>query len=290
MDAIIAQLSATFNPQQIAAWIVAALPKAIAALLVMFVFYVLWRVIHAALNFVLARAEVDRTIAEFIKTVSRYALFTIGAMSALSQLGIDTASLIASLGVVGLTVGFAAKDALSNIISGLFIFWDRPFTIGDLVEINGAYGRVENITLRSTRVVTPDGKMLALPNTTVVNSTVASYTNFPNLRLDVEVTVAVTEDIAAVRDALLGMVRANEVYMSEPAPEVHVKALNDYNVELVVRAWIANEREHIVRRFALREQIFNCLNSAGVEMPYETIQLAPFQNTTTTAPADKAAA
>jgi small conductance mechanosensitive channel len=83
---------------------------------------------------------------------------------------------LASLGIAGLTLGFAAKDTLSNVISGLFIFWDRPFVVGDLIEMDGKYGRVEDITLRSTRVVTPDGKMLAIPNSAIVNSSVWSRT------------------------------------------------------------------------------------------------------------------
>ena len=85
------------------------------------------------------------------------------------------------------------------MISGLFIFWDRPFVIGDFVEVGGQYGRVESITMRSTRVVTSDGRMLAVPNSLVVNTTLASYTNFPHLRLDVSFTVGVTENLQRVR-------------------------------------------------------------------------------------------
>ena len=97
-------------------------------------------------------------------TAVKYTVLTVGVVSALGQVGINTGSLLASLGIAGLTIGFAARDALSNIISGIFIFWDRPFVIGDLIEVNSQYGRVDRITLRSTRVVTVDGRMLAIPN------------------------------------------------------------------------------------------------------------------------------
>jgi hypothetical protein len=66
----------------------------------------------------------------------------------------------------------------------VFIFWDRPFVLGDLIEVDGKYGRVEKITLRSTRVITVEGKMFTIPNAEVMNSTVASYTNFPHLRIE----------------------------------------------------------------------------------------------------------
>jgi small conductance mechanosensitive channel len=162
-------------------------------------------------------------------------------------------------------------------ISGILIFIDRPFTIGDLVEIQGAYGRVEKITLRSTRVVTPDGKMLAIPNTAVINNTVASYTNFPHLRLDIPVAVGVTEDLGRVRKILLGLVADDPAYMADPPPRVHVAQLNDYNVMVELRVWLTNEREHVEKRAELRELAFNALNREGVAMRFETIQLAPFE-------------
>lgn len=277
MTQIIESLKQVFSPARAGDWIAANLPKVIVAFVIFLAFWVLWRALYASLSFVFRRTELDQTVAEFIHTLVRYAVLAIGLIMALGHVGVDTTSVLASLGVAGLTIGFAARDALSNVISGVFIFWDRPFVIGDLVEIGGAYGRVDSITMRSTRVVTPDGRMLAIPNSVVINSSVASYTNFPRLRLDVEVTVAVTENLARVREVLLDMVRSDPGFSDEPAPEVVVKALNDYNVLLEVRVWIDDERKHVAERFRLREAIFVTLNEAGVEMPYETLQLAPFE-------------
>jgi small conductance mechanosensitive channel len=179
-------------------------------------------------------------------------------------------ALITSLGIAGLTIGFAARDALSNIISGVLIFWDRPFVIGDLVEIGGHYGRVDNITMRSTRVVTPDGRMLAVPNTIIVNTTVASYTNFPNLRLDVPFAVGVGEDLGRVREIALALCLQDARLLDEPAPRVVVSALNDYNVALELRAWLRDEQHHIAVRHELRERLFEALRASTVDMPFET--------------------
>ena len=212
----------------------------------------------------------------FTETIVKYTILTVGALNALSAAGINTSSVLASLGIAGLTIGFAARDAFSNLISGLFIFIDRPFVIGDLVEIDNNYGRVDQITLRSTRIITSDGKMLAVPSSEIINKTVASYTNFPNLRLDVGVTVAVDEDLSRVRRVLLEIVADDPAYMTEPPPRVVITALNDYNVAVALQAWILDERTHVEQRYALRESIFKSLNAAGVQMPLETIQLAPF--------------
>jgi small conductance mechanosensitive channel len=188
---------------------------------------------------------------------------------------IDTASVLASFGIVGVAVGFASRDAFSNLISSLLIFLDRPFVIGDLVEVGGEYGKVSEITLRSTRIVTSDGKMLAVPNADVVNKVVASYTNFPHLRLDVPITIGVNEDIWKTRRLVLSIVENDPDYLKEPPPEVVVSQLGDYNIELILRVWLDDERTHVAHRFELREKMYETLVSAGVDMPYQTIQLEP---------------
>jgi small conductance mechanosensitive channel len=273
---IVARLREIFDPATVSEFLVRMLADVFIAVVVLVAFYVLWRILAVILEVVLRRSKIDATTASFIHTLLKFGLFTVGGVAALDTAGVQTSAVIASLGVAGLTIGFAARDALSNIISGILIFIDRPFTIGDLVEIQGAYGRVEIITLRSTRVVTPDGKMLAIPNTAVINNTVASYTNFPHLRLDIPVSVGVAENLARVRSILLGLVADDPAYMTQPPPSVHVTQLNDYNVTVELRVWLDNEREHVEKRAELRERAFQALSREGVVMPFETIQLAPF--------------
>jgi small conductance mechanosensitive channel len=278
MEVIFTRLAEIFSPEKIADKVLGHwLPDMIVAALTFAAFYALWRLLAKGVTLLMARAGVEATATRFVELMLKYLVLTLGTITALAQMGVNTASLIASLGVAGLTLGFAAQDVLSNIISGLFIFWDRPFVIGDLVEIDGQYGRVETITMRSTRVVTTDGKMLAIPNSVIANSTVTSYTNFPNLRLDVEVTVGVNEDLGRVRVLLLDQVRGRQEFMDAPPPSVVVKALNDYNVLLELRAWIHDEKEHIQHRFELRERIFTSLTEAGVDMPCETLSINPIK-------------
>lgn len=255
----------------------AGLVNLLVASVVFAAFWLLWLILRSVIATAFKRANSDATTTSFMLTALKFALLTIGAVTALDSAGIKTSAVLTSLGIVGLTVGFAAKDALSNLISGVLIFLDRPFVIDDLVEIDGRYGRVHRITLRSTRIITNDGKMLAVPNTEIINRIVTSYTNYPNLRLDIAVNIGVHENIARVREILLGLIQDQAVFMQTPAPRVVVLALNDYNIALELQAWVYKEREHVEHRYALREAIFNALNDAGVEMPLETLQLAPFQ-------------
>lgn len=275
VQGILSQLGTIFDPQMLGEQFAAILANVIVGLVVFTVFYLVWRVLKLFLRPAFDRAQIDETGATFAERVIKYSILAMGAVQALDAAGIRTSTLLASLGIASLTIGFAARDALSNLISGILIFFDRPFVIGDLVEIDGKYGRVDQITLRSTRIVTSDGKMLAVPNSEIINKTVASYTNFPNLRLDVAVTLAVSEDIERARSVLLDIVYTDSDFMTEPAPRVVVTQLNDYNVEVELQAWITNERIHVEKRFALRERVFRALNDAGVEMPFETIELTP---------------
>ncbi|MEO8164112.1 MAG: mechanosensitive ion channel family protein [Betaproteobacteria bacterium] len=253
------------------------IPNLFIALIILLLFWALWRGAERAADAAIRRARLDPTAGEFIQTVLKYVLLTIGAVTALGKIGVNTGSILTSLGVAGLTIGFAAKDALSNMISGLFIFWDRPFVIGDLVEVGGQYGRVESITMRSTRVVTPDGRMLAVPNSTVINTTVASYTNFPHLRLDIPFTVAVTENLARVRSIALNLCLDDLELMRDPPAVVVVTALNDYNIAMQLQVWLDDEKKHVAARQALREKLFEALRAGGVDMPFETFSLAPVE-------------
>lgn len=275
MDKIWERLLQFFNLGSMFERLLEWVPKLFAAVLVMLVFWAIWRVARRGVNLIIRRTELDSTIGSLMQSVLKTVVLTIGMVSSLGEVGVDIAGLLTGLGVVGLTIGFAAKDTLSNMISGIFILWDRPFTIGDLVEIGGSYGRVESITMRTTRVVTVDGRMLAIPNSEVVNKTVASYTNVPHLRLDIAFTVAVTENLAKVRQVALAVCGAGVGLMAEPAPVVVVTALNDYNVAMQLSVWLDDETTHITARFALRERLFEALRAASVDMPFETFALVP---------------
>ena len=273
---ILDRLEKIFDPQTLGKVLEGLLMNLVVALAIMAVFYLLWLLVRVVLGFTLRR-RVDNTTFSFIETLVKFFLFIVGLITALDSAGIKTSALLTSLGIVGLTIGFAARDALSNLISGILIFIDRPFVLGDLVEIEGFYGKVERITLRSTRVVTSDGRMLAVPNTEIINKTVISYTNFPHLRIDIGVTVGLEENLDRVRQMLLKLAKEDPAFMADPAPRVIATALNDYNVAMELQVWLDDERRHVEKRCELREKAFNALTEAGVEMPFQTFQLQPVE-------------
>ena len=139
MSGIIDRLSAIFDPQVLGQTAGDLLANLIIAAATFAAYYLLWFVLDLAVRRVSKRVKANATSREFVRMVLKFAVLTLGIVSALAAIGVNTASLLASLGIAGLTIGFAAKDALSNLISGLLIYWDRPFVIGDLVEVGGIW-------------------------------------------------------------------------------------------------------------------------------------------------------
>jgi len=276
-DNIILRLKEIFDLELLGGKFAQVLANLIVGLIILIAFYIGWRIVRLMVRPGLKRSGADETTISFVETLIKYILMIIAIITALDSMGIQMGAVLASMGIAGLTIGFAARDSLSNLISGILIFLDRPFVIGDLVEIDGSYGKVDKITLRSTRIITTDGRMLAVPNTEVINKTVASYTNFPHLMLNITVTVGINEDIERIRELLLGLVKDNPEYLQDPAPRVVVTELGDYNNTIQLQVWLSNERQHVEKRFDLREKVFKTLSGAGIDMPFETISITPLE-------------
>ncbi len=267
------ELEKYFNYEAIAAQVIAITQNAVKAGIILLAFYILYRVLKSVLSKIIERFELEKTIVNFLMMALRYTVLIFGVVTALDQIGVNIASLIAGLGIAGIAIGFAAKDTLSNIVAGIFIFWDRPFYIGDLVEIEGEYGEVQDITLRTTRIVTPDGRMVSIPNQKIAENKIISYTMFPHLRLDIAVTIGTGEQIEPARRELLKIVKGDDRFMQDREPDVLVKELGDYYTALELRVWLDDVRTHIPMRAELREKIFDAFNAAGLEMPFEKIEI-----------------
>jgi small conductance mechanosensitive channel len=136
---ILSRLAALFDPETLGVAIADLLANLIIGAATFAAYYLLWRLLDAGARMTTRRLEVDATSRDFSLTILKFAVLTFAAVNALAAVGVNTASLLTSLGIAGLTIGFAARDALSNMISGLLIYWDRPFVIGDLVDIGTSH-------------------------------------------------------------------------------------------------------------------------------------------------------
>ena len=146
------------------------MPKVIAGLAIFLAFRYLYKITRKPLFHVFEKIDLEKPIITlFVDNIYKYTLFIFGGVMALGQMGIDVGAVLAGLGVAGIAIGFAAQDSISNIISGFIIFLDKPFKVGDWVSVADHYGKVWEVTMRSTRIQTENHTYVVIPNKTILD-------------------------------------------------------------------------------------------------------------------------
>jgi small conductance mechanosensitive channel len=246
---------------------VAWLPSLLAAILIILFFWLLFRATRAPLRHLLARTGFEPALIGMLTNVYRFALMAFGLIMAASQLGINVGAALAGLGVLGLTIGFAAKDSLSNIMAGFLIFWDKPFHVGEWVTLGEHYGKIAEITMRTTRVQTRDNKWVIIPNATVIDQILVNHSTNGETRLQIPVGIGYEDDIAKARAVILDALQHVSYVLKSPAPAVVVNDLGSSTVDLLVFAWIADAMNEKPAFFTVVETVKLALDKAGIEMP-----------------------
>lgn len=262
------------DAQEITTAVVTYLPSIVAAVGVFAVFWAISRFTRPPIKRALRGADFNPALIKLlIDNVYRVSVLLIGLIMAASQLGIDVGAALAGLGVAGIAVGFAAQDSIANTIAGFLIFWDKPFTGGDMVETQGQYGEVQTITLRTTRIRTPNNTYAVIPNRQIIEDVLVNHSMYGETRVQVPVGIAYKEDVGRAREVLLEAVAKVQGVADDPEPAVVVKELGDSNVNLEVRVWVqdaANERATFVRTL---EACKTSLDEAHIEIPFPHLQL-----------------
>lgn len=205
------------------------------------------------LNAVLHRALADRWVAERSRLVRRTSVGLVVGLSlaeALTQLGFDLSVLLGAAGVLTVAVGFASQTSASNIISGLFLIAERPFSVGELVEVAGFEGEVLAIDLLSVKLRTYQNTLVRVPNESVMKSEIVNLTRFPIRRIDMVLefspeveTEQVVEELIAALDELPGV-------LDEPRPGFVFMALTPQGVQFKITVWSARETFFDTKRAA----------------------------------------
>lgn len=225
------------------------------------------RKIVQAMVIVLEKRDIDPTITRFLQNVSSAVLLVVILIAALNQLGVETSSMLAVLGAAGLAIGLALKDSLSNIASGVLMVAFRPFRVGDFVETAGQLGKVEKISVFYTELLTPDNKLVIIPNSLVTGGVITNFTSEESRRLDLSVGVGYDTDLPRTRMLLLDMLKAHPKVLNDPEPVVGVLAFSDSSIDFTLRAWVKAD-DVWAARFELNEEIKRTLDANDIEIPF----------------------
>lgn len=250
------------------------LPGVIKAIVLFVVMYVIYRFIRSLLARGLkAASKVDAGLESlFLKTLSVVAWVFISVM-VLAQIGIDVTAFLAGLSIVGLAVGFAAKDSLENFISGITILIDSPFRVGDQIEIDGTYGTVDEITLRSTRLRTQNNEVMVMPNMLMINQKSINHSLMGILRVEVPFGIAYKESTSAARSVVLALTQGDPRISTEYPAKVVVVQLGDSSVDMRLRFYITETVLEIPMIAEYTEKVFVALKAADIEIPFPHLQL-----------------
>ncbi len=268
------QLPFNVEPDHLKAVLLAFAPRALAAFIVLLLFWIVLRITQPALRAALRRAHfVDGLIKLLVDGLFRGTVLLFALVMAASQLGINVSALLAGVGVAGIALGFAAQETVANMISGFLIFWDRPFKIGDYITTQELYGEVREITLRTTRIRTLDNTYVVIPNKQIIGDTIVNHSMYGETRVVVRLGIAYKERIAEARPVLLRAVAGLPGVMDKPAPDVVARSLGDSSVNLEIRVWIDEASEERPVEARVIEACKVALDEAGIEIPFPHLQL-----------------
>jgi small conductance mechanosensitive channel len=242
-------------------------PRVVGALLVFIAGWFIARSLRKTIRRVLARTALDATLVPFLAALVYYGTLTMTLLAAIRLVGVDTTSLIAVLGAAGLAIALAFQGTLSNFAAGIMILLFRPFRVGDVVEIGGDTGAVDEVSLFSTRLNTADNVRIIVPNSKVWGERIKNFTANPTRRIDLVVGVSYDDDVAAVRELLLGIITSEERVLKDPEPVVEVLELADSSVNFAVRPWCTRE-DYWPLRFDLMRRIKVEVEAAGFSIPF----------------------
>jgi small-conductance mechanosensitive channel len=247
--------------------------QAVAAAVVLAAFAVAYVVARRLLRAYTRSVQAPETIADLLVTLLKYGTIVLALVTAASQFDIKVTSLVAGLGLAGLAVSFAAQETVANIICGITLVIDRPFAVGDWVEVGGVHAHVSGIRLRTTTLTTFDNQTIVLPNRSIAQERIVNYTLVPTIRVRVPVGIAYKEDIRAARQALLSTLADDGEVLPEPAPEVVVTGLGSSSVELELRFWIKDASLQQVKQWDYLERCKYALDEAAIEIPFPHVQV-----------------
>lgn len=236
--------------------------------------FLIIKLILSIINKIVARSKLkDQKLAgRFIYNIAKVALLVIYFIAVLTVLGIDTSSLVAVLAASSLAVSLALQSIMTNFASGMIIVGNKPFKEGDYISVGDYSGTVTNITLHSTTLVTPDNKVVIIPNSDISGGTVVNYSAMPERRLDLEFTVAYGTNVDKVKKVLTKVLEEHPLVLHDKDYNVRLSAEDASALRFICRCWVKNE-DYWAVNFDLHENVVAAFKKANIEIPFNQLDV-----------------
>lgn len=242
-------------------------PKVVAALAIFIAGYLGAKIVAGLFGQALRRAHLDETLVRFLKNIAAMLLLAFVVIASLDKLGFETASLAAIFAAAGLAIGLALQGSLGSFASGVMLIGLRPFKVGDLVEVAGVTGVVEEVSVFATTLNTTDNTKIIVPNGEITAGNISNYTANPARRLDMVFGVGYDDDIATAKRVFMQVLKEEPLVLDSPEPQVALSELADSSVNFVVRPWVKSG-DYWKAWFAITEKIKLECDANGLSIPY----------------------
>lgn len=199
--------------------------------------------------------------------IATYLVLLVFMVMGLNAIGFNLGVLIGAAGILSVAIGFASQTSASNIISGLFLVAERPFSVGDLIRVETTTGEVLSIDLLSVKLRTFDNLFVRIPNETLIKSEVTTLTRFPIRRIDLAIGVAYKEDIKNVRKVLERVADANPLCLDEPKPIFVFLGFGESSLDMQFSVWVKREN-FLALKNSIHEEIKEAFDDEGIEIPF----------------------
>lgn len=244
--------------------------KALGALVILIVGLIIAGFVRSMVVKACERGKLDKALSIFLGQMARWAVITMAVVAMLQTVGIEVTSFVAVLASVGFAIGLALQGSLGHFASGVLLLVFRPITIDELVEIGGQSGFVKEIGLFATQLVTPDHRLVTVPNGSITGTTIVNYSRLGKRRADVPVGVAYGSDLRKVEEVIVKATRSvPEVMEDEPVGFAFVEMAAS-SINFVVMPWCTAD-DYLTVLHKVRSACYDALDEAGIEIPFDQV-------------------
>lgn len=253
-------------------WVIPYGTKVLLAVVIFVVGKFFARLISKLLGKAALASTKDEMLQSFVSSISYFLLLLIVVIASLSQLGINTSSLVALIGAAGLAIGLSLQNSLQNFAAGVMLLIFKPFRKGDLIETSGMTGTVEQMGLLVLELRTGDNKTVLIPNGKVFSDSIVNYSANDVRRIDFTFDISYESNLKEAKEIVSRLLENNALVLKDPAFVVAVGALSANSVQLVVRPWVKTA-DYWAAYWGITEMVKLEFDKAGIEIPYNQMNL-----------------
>ena len=241
--------------------------KILIARIVLALGVVLVRILLRVMDRLLQKYHVVTAVTSMVRTILRFFLDFIVVMIAANVAGIPMTSFVAIFSVIGIAVSLAIQGVLSNLAGGILILTTNPFEVGHYVETDGLSGTVKDVNLMYTRLLTPDGRVIFVPNSDMYTTRIINYSMQPQRRIDLTVSASYDATPSEVRKAIRAAISRVPELLSDPEPVIHLETYGESTITYSIWVW-CKASDYIHAKYALNEALYDAFKENQVEMSY----------------------